>query len=143
MRLATTSLIGALLLAAAARGQDSAASRIDEPRNEIREEMRSQYRYAPSGSKPAAMPTALQSDSPPLPVSQSTKADVVKMEPYEVRESGSSSAAYLPLERASPAKAPATVAKKLGIGERDFKVGKVHAFVVTLFYIPIAAGFSW
>jgi hypothetical protein len=143
MRLATTSLIGVLLLPAVAKSQDATPSQTDEPHNEIRKEMLSEYRYAPSGSKPAAIPTALQSDSPPLPVSQETKGDVVKMEPFEVRESGSSNAAYLPLERESPAKTPGTVASKLGIGEHDFKVGKVHAFVITIFYVPFVAGFSW
>jgi hypothetical protein len=143
MRLATTSLIAVLLLPAVAQCQDAAPSQTEEPGSDIRGEVLSQYRYVPSGSKPAAMPTALQSDSPPLPVSQQAKADVVKMEPYEVRESGSSSAAYLPLERATSAKPPATVASKLGIGEHDFKVGKVHAFVITIFYVPFVAGFSW
>lgn len=138
MRFATALSILAFLSPLVAEAQD-----VGPPQTNVRGEMLSEYRFAPLESKSAAMPTALQSDSPPLPVLQQTKGDVVKMEPFEVRESGSSNAAYLPLERSSPAKKPATVASKLGIGERDFKVGKVHAFVVTIFYIPFVAGFSW
>jgi hypothetical protein len=143
MRLTAASIIVVFLLPILAEGQDAASPQTEKPSNEIRGEMLSEYRFTPSGSKPAAIPTALQSDVPPLPVSQDTNGDVVKMDPFEVRDSASSSAAYLPLERAASVKAPSTVASKLGIGEHDFKVGKVHAFVITILYVPIVAGFSW
>jgi len=143
MRLATASSIVVLFLPIAVEGQDDASSQSGKPDTEIRGEMLSEYRFTPPGSKPAAIPTSLQSDSPPLPVSSENKGDIVKMAPFVVRESASSMAAYQSIEQESPAKAPATVASKLGIGEHDFMVGKTHAFVVTVFYVPFLAGFSW
>ena len=105
--------------------------------------MLSEYRFTPPGAKPAAIPTSLQSDSPPLPASSAGGGDAVKMEPYVVRESALSNAALQSIEQPSPAKPPATVASKLGIGERDFMVGNVHAFVISIFYVPFVAGFRW
>jgi hypothetical protein len=105
--------------------------------------MLSEYRFTPPGAKPAAIPTSLHSDAPPLPAQPASSGEIVKMAPFVVRESSSQVAAYQSIGQQSPAKAPATVAEKLGIGERDFTVGNVHAFVVSIFYVPIAAGFRW
>jgi len=143
MRLATASSIVVLFLPIVVEGQEAASSQSVKPDTEIRSEMMSEYRFVPPGSKPAALPTSLQSDSPPLRESPENKGDVVKMAPFVVRESGSPNAAYQSIEQESPAKAPATVASKLGIGQHDFTVGRTHAFVVTVFYIPFLAGFSW
>jgi hypothetical protein len=106
--------------------------------------MLSEYKFAPPGTKVTALPTSLHSEAPPpSPAPAENGKDVVRMEPFEVHESGMSNAAYLPLARRAPDKPPATVASKLGIGEHSVEVGKVHAFVVTVFYVPILAGFSW
>jgi hypothetical protein len=109
---------------------------------DIRKEMLSEYRYAAPGIKPAKLPTSLQSDSPAFHAA-GTDEGVVKMEAFEVRESGFSSSATQSIEQHPPSKPPATVASKLGIGEHDFEVGKVHAFVITIFYVPFIAGFRW
>jgi hypothetical protein len=143
MRPATAGTILVLLLPIVLRCQDAAPTQTDAPPTDIRGEMMSEYKFTPPGAKPAVIPTSLHSDSPPLPAPSASSGDVVKMEPYVVRESAPPIAALLPLEHQSPAKPPATVASKLGIGEHDFMVGKVHAFVVTLFYVPLVAGFSW
>src|SRR5580658_5272115 len=132
MRPATAGTILVLLLPLVVRGQEAASPQTDPPHTDIRGEMMSEYKFTPPGAKPAVIPTSLQSDFPPLPAPSASSGDVVKMEPFVVRESAPPIAALLPLEQQAPAKAPATVAGKLGIGEHDFMVGKVHAFVVTL-----------
>jgi hypothetical protein len=109
---------------------------------DIRKEMLSEYKFAAPGNKPATLPTSLQSESPTIYASRADK-DVVKMEAFEVREPGLSNAASQSIEQHSPSKPAATVASKLGIGEHDFEVGKVHAFVVTIFHVPLIAGFTW
>jgi hypothetical protein len=143
MRSATAGTILVLLLPLVVRGQEAASPQTDPPHTDIRGEMMSEYKFTPPGAKPAVIPTSLQSDAPPLPAPTASSADVVKMEPFVVRESAPPLAALLPLEHQSPDKPPATVASKLGIGEHDFMVGKLHAFVVTIFYVPLVAGFSW
>jgi hypothetical protein len=143
MRPATAGSILVFLLPIVVEGQEAPSSQADKPLAEIRGEMLSEYRFTPPGAKPAAIPTSLQSDSPPLPASSAGGGDAVKMEPYVVRESALSNAALQSIEQPSPAKPPATVASKLGIGERDFMVGNVHAFVISIFYVPFVAGFRW
>jgi hypothetical protein len=143
MRFAIASSVVVLLLPIAFKGQEAPMAQADRPLTDIRGEMLSEYRFAPPGAKPAALPTSLQSDSPPLPAPTASSGDVVKMAPFEVRESALSTAALQSIEQPSPAKPPATVASKLGIGERDFMVGNVHAFVISIFYVPFIAGFSW
>jgi hypothetical protein len=143
MRIATASSIFIFLLPIVAEGQEASSSRADGPPTDVRGAMLSEYRFTPPGAKPAAIPTSLQSDSPPLPDSPASSGDVVKMAPFEVRESSLSTAAVQSIEQPSTAKPPATVASKLGIGERDFMVGNVHAFVISIFYVPFVAGFSW
>jgi hypothetical protein len=142
-RFATASSIVIFLLPIVVEGQEAPSSQADRPLTAIRGEMLSEYRFTPPGTKPSALPTSLQSDSPPLPVSPAGSGDVVKMAPFEVRESALSVAALQSIEQPSPEKPPATVASKLGIGERDFMVGNVHAFVISIFYVPFIAGFSW
>lgn len=105
--------------------------------------MLSEYKFAPPGTKPLTLPTSFQSDAPPVPVPSGSSGEIVKMEAFEVRESTLSIAAFDSPGRKSSNKPPATVAGKLGIGEHDFEVGKLHAFVITIFYVPFVAGFSW
>jgi hypothetical protein len=143
MRLATASSILVFLLPIVVNGQEAPSSKADVPPTDIREAMLSEYRFTPPGAKPAVIPTSLQSDSPPLPASSASSGDVVKMAPFEVRESALPISAVQSIEQPSPAKPPATVASKLGIGERDFMVGNVHAFVISIFYVPFVAGFRW
>jgi hypothetical protein len=140
MRLAPPCLFVVLLFPFMVEGQEAPPP--EAALTDIRNEMLAEYKYAAPGNKTAALPTSLQSESPKIYAS-GTEKDVVKMEAFEVRESGLSSAAYQSAEQQSPSKPPATVASKLGIGEHDFEVGKVHAFVVTIFYVPFIAGFKW
>jgi hypothetical protein len=143
MRFAISSSIVVFLLPIAVNGQEAPLPKADGPPTDIRGEMLSEYRFAPPGAKPVALPTSLQSDSPPLPAQAASGGDVVKMAPFEVRESALPIAALQSIEQPSPAKPPATVASKLGIGERDFTVGNMHAFVISIFYVPFVAGFRW
>jgi hypothetical protein len=125
------------------KAQEVPSSTTEKHMTEIRKEMLSEFKYAPPGSKPAILPTSLRSDSPLVNVTSGTEKDVVKMEAFEVRESGSSIRGFEPLEQQSSENAKPTIASNLGIGEHDFTVGKMHAFVISIFYVPFIAGFRW
>ena len=140
MRLALPTSIAILLMPFIVEAQETPSP--EKPPTDVRKEMLAEYKFAAAGSKPAILPTSLQSEAPKIYASGTDK-DVVRMEAFEVRETGVSGAAYQPLEQQSPSKSPATAASKLGIGEHDFKVGRLHAFVVTIFYVPLIAGFQW
>ena len=109
--------------------------------SELRREMLAEYPNAPPGTKAAAPPTALPSRAPPIFASAAPR-DVVRMDPFEVQESGPGAGGALltPEDVKVP---PPTVASKLGIGVHGKDVGKVRVFAVTLFYVPIMVGFAW
>jgi hypothetical protein len=106
--------------------------------------MISEYKFAPPGTKPAALPSSLNSIAPAQPPTDKPSGrDVVAMEPYEVRETGAGTSAFLPLSPSKPDSPRTSAAAKLGIGLHRFHVGKLHCFVNTIFYVPILVGFEW
>jgi hypothetical protein len=140
-RIAAFSAVVVLLSPFLAQG-DEAASSSAPPLTDIRKEMLSEYKFAPSGTKAAPLPTSLHSDAPAqLSGAAPTGRDVVRMAPFEVRET--SAAAFMPFAPAISAGTRATAASKLGIGVHHMLLGKVHVFVSTLFYVPILVGFEW
>lgn len=115
-----------------------------EAPTDIRREMLSEYKFSAADAKPGPSPSSLRSS---LPVQAAAvvpeSKEVVKMDPFEVRESGAPSAALMPLAYPPSAPARTTVASKLGIGNHKFQVGKMHMFVSTVFYVPFLIGFEW
>jgi hypothetical protein len=107
----------------------------------IRQEMLAEYQYTPPGAKTAPLPTSLQSNAPPI-FTFTTPPDVVKMEAFEVQESGSGSKGALLAPADIRVTAP-SVASKLGIAIHTKDVGKVRFFAATLFYVPFLVGFAW
>ncbi len=102
---------------------------------DIRREMLQEYRFAPQGTPVTPLPTSLHSDAPAVHASP----DIVRMEPFEVRDVQ----AAPPVESSPPDKPAATAATRLGIGAHHMKLGKVHLTVNTIFYVPFLVGFEW
>jgi hypothetical protein len=106
--------------------------------------MLSEYKFTPSGTKAAPLPSSLRSEAPPdSPAIIPAAKDVVSMAPFEVRETGASNAALMPVAPKKPDNPQAVAAAKLGIGIHYMRLGKVRLFVNTIFYVPILIGFDW
>lgn len=129
----------ALPLAAAA---DPAPTPTAEAPSVIRQEMLAEYSYTPPGAKAAALPTSLQSHAPPI-FTFTTPPDVVKMDTFEVQETGKGGGPGARLTLGDVAVPPPSVASKLGIGVHAKDIGKVRVFAVTFLYVPIMVGFAW
>jgi hypothetical protein len=69
--------------------------------------------------------------------------DAVRMQPFEVHESGTSIAAFMPVAPSGQEKRSSTAASRLGIGVHYLKLGKIRLFVTTALYVPILFGFDW
>jgi hypothetical protein len=121
---------------------DLAPATAAEARSVIRQEMLAEYQYTPPGTKAAALPTSLQSNAPSI-FTFTTPPDVVKMEKFEVQESGMGSSKGALPNPEDVTVPPRTVASKLGIGVHGKDLGKVRVFAVTFLYVPVLVGFAW
>jgi len=121
---------------------DPASTPASEAPSALRQEMLAEYRYTPPGAKAATLPTSLQSNAPPI-FTFTTPPDVVKMDPFEVQESGKGGGLGAKLTLEDVAVPPPSVASKLGIGVHGKDIGKVRVFAVTFLYVPILVGFAW
>jgi len=125
-------------------GEEASSANTANTLTEIRRELLSEYKFSPPGTKATTLPTSLHSEGPPaISVPATNKKDVVRMEPFEVHESGVSNSAYQPLSDKAPDTPSATLASRFGIGVHHFQIGKTHMFVSTIFYVPFIAGFEW
>jgi hypothetical protein len=105
--------------------------------------MLSEYTYAPQGPKPTPAPDSLHSSATPaLRGTPLPRNDAIAMAPFEVSGSKMTGGASL-MALAEPAAPRPTVTEKLGIGVHHFKLGKVHMFTKTVFYIPFLIGIEW
>jgi hypothetical protein len=142
-RFAATSALIALLSPLVAAGEDD-DSLGKQPLTETRREMLQEYKFTPAGTKTAALPSSLISEAPALPkTGVSTPRDVVRMAPFEVRESAETSATLSSAAAPKPDTPGGRAAAKLGIGVHHLEIGKVHVFVNTIFYLPFLVGFEW
>jgi hypothetical protein len=125
-----------------AKGEENANS--TEPRlSETRRQMLLEYTFSPQGAKPSEAPTSLRSEASVQPrAAAPSGSEVVTMSPFEVR-GNAEPGAIGPLAVSRTDDAPATVADRLGIGVHNLKLGKVHVFVRTVFYLPFLVGLEW
>jgi hypothetical protein len=111
---------------------------------DTRREMLQEYKFAPPGTKAAALPTSLNSEAPAVGNSGTqTPKDVIRMAPFEVSETGGSIAALGPASVARSDTPAERAAVKLGTGVHHIEFGKVHVIVNTILYVPFLVGFEW
>jgi hypothetical protein len=142
LALIAAALAAGFLAVPETRAADPATTAAPEPASEIRREMLAEYQYTPPGTPAATLPTSLQSHAPPI-FTFTTPPDVVKMDAFEVQETGTGGGPGAQLTRGDVAVPPPSVASKLGIGVHAKDIGKVRVFAVTFLYVPIMVGFAW
>lgn len=139
----------ALLLLIASAGSLAAAGgpgpEPEAPQTDVRRQILLEYRY--TGPKGGSAPAAAV---PPGAAAQERSAAVVPggpamvtMAPFEVRETSTTVALRARFAGQEAGARKAGVLSKLGIGVHVAPVGPVGFYAVTVFYIPIAVGFSF
>ena len=136
-----------LVLAAACRAGafDEPKSGPDLPPTDIRKELLSEFHYTAQPKDPE-QPSPILAGSPSsaeTPTSAPQVPDVVKMEPYTVRESLKMDALHADFAMQKASARSDAITKKLGVGVHVAPVGPVGFYAVTVFYIPILVGFGF
>lgn len=137
----------ALLLLAVAASPPAADAQAwadpDAAHAEVRTQLLSEFKYEPvqKGRPPSSPVLAhpLKSALVDVPVAA---PDVVRMEPYTVRDSLRMEALRADLLQQKADAKTAMVMDRLGIGVHAAQVGPAVAYVATVFYIPFTAGIS-
>jgi hypothetical protein len=142
LALIAAALAAGFLAVRETRAADPATTPAPEPASEIRREMLAEYPYTPPGAKAPSLPTSLPSQAPPI-FTFTTPPDVVKMDAFEVQETGKGGGPGAKLTLGDVAVPPPSVASKLGIGVHGKDIGKIRVFAVTFLYVPIMVGFAW
>jgi hypothetical protein len=126
----------------AASGPDPGS---DVQHTNIRKELLSEYKYGvPPKGQTIPDPIVADSSAAPqiLPLTP-PNSDVVRMEPFTVREGAKLEALHADIVRQRANARTEAITSKLGIGVHVAPVGPVGFYAVTVFYIPISVGFGF
>lgn len=136
-----------LLLASICRlgadgGPDSGS---DVQHTNIRKELLSEYKYGvpPKGQIIPAPIVSDASTAPQASILTPPNSDVVRMEPFTVREGAKMDALHAGIVRQHAIARTEAITSKLGIGVHVAPLGPVGFYAVTVFYIPIVVGFGF
>lgn len=131
-------LAGALLGRAWAAGDDPAQA----PHPEVRAQILSEFRFVPAPPPGEALPPVFARAAviPAAGAPQGASADVVAMQPYTVRETTTMALLHSDIALEHATAVTAAEMRILGVGLHEVRVGPLHFFAATAFYIPFAAG---
>jgi hypothetical protein len=133
---------GALLLLAVSAGSLALAADPDGAHTEVRRQLLSEYKYVASPQDPVVAAPFLADTAarPPAAAAEAGRPDVVRMEPYTVRQGVKMDELHSALLHEQADARTSAMMAKLGVGLHVVPVGKACLYAATLFYIPFAVG---
>ena len=116
------------------------------PHPEVRAQILSEFRFVQPAPSPEARPAVLLNAPPAAAADRPAQPpEVVLMRPFTVRETTRMAELKAGFAQEQAGALADSRMRRLGVGIHDVRVGPVHFYAGTLFYIPFVAGvaISW